>query len=362
VKDDAANRGRVTTMKLRSSLILPCGLLLLLMLFAAACDDSEPTAAADWVIEVTASPASLDLDAPDIPGSSTITAVVFNTDGQPQSGIGVRFSASAGTMASGGGLVKTNERGEAQDVLTTNADSKVRVKSGSAEGTVDVKINSTNEKPTAVISIQPRDQAPIGSQVTFSGSSSEDLDGEIVEYRWSIASTNPDPGVSNPDDEVTASTTIIRTYNNPQDLTVSLTTVDNKGATASTSATYFVLDNLPPTVDAGPPQTGIIGSSSPYTCSITLCPVSSDPDGQVTAYQFSWGDSDTPVLPVGCQNHTYLRPSPTLADYKVVVTAYDNGNKEGACLAPPPPGGFDTCTSRKTATDSTVITCPAAAR
>jgi len=44
--------------------------------------------------------------------------------------------------------------------LTTNADSKVRVKSGSAEGTVDIKINSTNEKPTAVISIQPRDQAP----------------------------------------------------------------------------------------------------------------------------------------------------------------------------------------------------------
>jgi hypothetical protein len=198
--------------------------------------------------------------------------------------------------------------------------------------------------------------------VTFSGASSEDLDGEIVEYRWSIASTNPDPDTENPDNEVTSSTTIIRTYHNPQDLTVALTTVDNKGATASTSADYFVMDNLPPTVDAGPPQTGIIGSSSPYTCSITLCPVASDPDGQITALQFSWGDSDTPVLAVGCQNHTYLRPSPTLADYKVVVTAYDNGNKEGSCNAPPPAGGFDTCSSRKTATDSTVITCPAAAR
>jgi hypothetical protein len=350
-------------MKIPSKTTVLSGLLLLLMLFAVACDDSEPTAESDWVIEVTASPASLDLDAPDIPGNSTITAVVFNADGQPQSGIGVRFSASAGTMASKGDLVKTNERGEAQDVLTTNADSKVRVKSGSAEGTVDIKINSTNEKPTAVISIQPRDQAPAGSQVTFSGASSEDLDGEIVEYRWSIASTNPDAGVSNPDNEVTSETTIIRTFNNPQDLTVSLTTVDNKGATASTSADYFVMENLPPTVDAGPPQTGIIGSSSPYTCSITLCPVASDSDGQITALQFSWGDSDTPVLAVGCQNHTYLRPSPTLADYKVVVVAYDDGNGvTPACQAPPPAGGFDTCSSRKTATDSTVITCPAAAR
>lgn len=349
-------------MKRAAKTNLLCGLLLGLMLLAAACDDSEPVAESDWVIEVTASPASLDLDAPDIPGSSTITAVVFNTDGQPQSGIGVRFSASAGTMASGGELIETNERGEVQDVLTTNADSKVRVKSGSAEGTVDVKINSTNEKPTAVISIQPRDRAPVGSQVTFSGASSEDLDGEIVEYRWSIASTNPDPDTPNPYDEVTPATTIIRTFQNPQDLTISLTTVDNKGATASTSASYFVMENLPPTVDAGPPQTGIIGSASPYTCSITLCPVASDPDGQITALQFSWGDSDTPVLGIGCQNHTYLRPSPTLADYKVVVTAYDNGNKQGACNAPPPAGGFDTCTSRKTATDSTVITCAAAAR
>jgi hypothetical protein len=349
-------------MTIPSKTILLPGLLLLLTLLAASCDDSEPVAESDWVIEVSASPASLDLDAPDQPGNSTITAVVFDANGQPQSGIGVRFTASAGTMASRGELVKTDGRGEAQDILTTNADSKVRVKSGSAEGTVDVKINSTNEKPTAVISIQPSGQAPIGSQVTFSGASSEDLDGEIVEYRWSIASTNPDPGVPNPDNEITSQTTIIRTFNNPQDLTVALTTVDNKGATASTSADYFVLDNLPPTVDAGPPQTGIIGSSSPYTCSITLCPVSSDPDGQVTALQFSWGDSDTPVLAVGCQNHTYLRPSPTLADYKVVVTAYDNGNKQGSCLSPPPAGGFDTCTSRKTATDSTVITCPASAR
>ncbi len=344
------------------TILLPA-LLLLLLLFAVSCDDSEPVAQSDWVIEVTASPASLNLDAPDKPADSVISAVVFDKNGQPQSGIGVRFSSSSGTMASNGNLIKTNGRGEAQDILTTNADAKVRVKSGSAEGTVDVKVTSTNEKPTAVISIQPRTQAPIGSQVTFSGASSEDLDGEIVQYRWSIASTNPDNGVANPDNESTSATTIIRTYNKPQDLTIALTTVDNKGATSSTSADYSVLDNLPPTVDAGPPQVGIIGSGGGYTCSITLCPVASDPDGQVTALQFSWGDSDTPVLPVGCQNHTYLRPSPTLADYKVVVVAYDNGDRiTPACQAPPPPGGFDPCTSRKTATDSTVVTCSATAR
>lgn len=349
-------------MKLPSKTILLPGLFLPL-LFAVACDDSEPVAQSDWVIEVTASPASLDLDAPDQPASSTITAVVFDKNGQPQSGIGLRFSTSSGTMASGGSLVKTNGRGEAQDILRTNANSKVRVKSGSAEGEVDVKVNSTNERPTAVITIQPANQASIGSSVTFSGASSEDLDGEIVEYRWSIASTNPDPGTANPDNEVTSATTIIRTYLNPQKLTIALTTVDNRGATSSTSAEYFILENLPPTVDIGPPQSGILGApGGPYTCSITLCPVASDPDGQVTALQFSWGDSDTPALPVGCQNHTYLRPSPTLADYKVVVVAFDNGNRQGACLAPPPPGGFDPCTSRKTATDSTVITCAASLR
>ncbi len=324
------------------------------------CEDSEPAAASDWVIEVTANPGSLDLASPDDLGTSTITAVVFDTNGQTQSGIGVRFSSSAGEMTSGGRLLKTDARGEVKDTLQTNVDAKVRVKSGSAEGSVDVTINSTNEKPTAVISIQPKDQAPAGSSVTFSGAASEDLDGEIVEYRWEIVSTNPDPGAANPDRENTSATAIFRSYGNPQELSISLVTVDNKGATGSTSATYAILENLPPTVDAGPPQTGILGSGETYTCSITLCPVASDPDGQVTGLQFSWGDSDTPVLPVGCQNHTYLRPSPTLADYKVTVTAYDNGNRQGACNSPPPAGGFDPCTSRKTATDSTVITCPAA--
>lgn len=333
------------------------------LVLAVACDDSEPAAQADWVIEVTANPASLDLDAPNELASTVVTAVIFDTNGQTQPGIGVRFSSSAGEMESGGELRKTDARGEVRDTLTTNTDTTVRVKSGSAEGSVDVTINSTNEKPTAVISIQPRDQAPVGSSVTFSGASSEDLDGEIVEYRWEITSTNPDPGRPNPDTESTASTTISRSYQNPQELTIALVTVDDRGATASTSATYSILANLPPTVDAGPPQTGILGAAgSPYTCSITLCPVTSDPDGQVTGLQFSWGDSDTPVLPVGCQNHTYLSPSPTPADYKVTVTAYDNGNREGACNSPPPAGGFDPCTFRKTATDSTVITCPAPSR
>jgi len=73
--------------------------------------------------------------------------------------------------------------------------------------------------------------------------------------------------------------------------------------------------------------------------------VASDPDGQITALQFSWGDSDTPVLAVGCQNHTYLRPSPTLADYKVVVVAYDDGKRRDTGVqAPRRPAGFDTCT------------------
>ena len=314
----------------------------------------------EWQVDVGSFPQAIYLPDSTRDGSARVIARVLDQFGAPVVGAAVRFATTSGRMDSGGAERITNGAGKAEDIVRTRDPATVSASTRWGSGSTEVGIDRVNLPPTAVIVTTPAAAAHPRESVSFSGAGSRDSDGTIVEYRWRIESSKPDSGRPNPKIVISPSPVLVRVYENIQSLGVRLTTVDDQGSTGEASISYSIDENLPPTVDAGPPQVGIV-YPSPYQCTITLCPVASDPDGQVTALQFSWGDSDSPVLPVGCQNHTYRRPSPTLADYKVVVVAYDNGDRQGACLAPPPAGGFDSCTSRKTAIDSTVVTCSSTA-
>ncbi|MFN7964460.1 MAG: PKD domain-containing protein [Acidobacteriota bacterium] len=317
----------------------------LLLLVAAGCTKDDATAAADWVIDVTANPASFQIVDPDNPPTTTVRAVVYNDIGKVQSGIGVRFSTEAGSLASGGRVLKTNSRGEAEDTLTVLDTTTVVVKSGSAEGKVDVTVGSQNEAPTASISISPRTNTRIGTTTQFSGSQSEDPDGNVERYIWilsyglgrvpaeltrpSFCVTTADPGTEICD---TVQSAFTRTFTEGSHIELTLEVVDDLGKkSAKTSSSYDIVPNSGPTADLGPsPQAGtktIVGTN--YFCSITLSACgSSDSDatqgGRIVTYEFSWGDGVEEANT--CQRqHTYRAPG----EYIVHLTVFDNGIGDG---------------------------------
>jgi hypothetical protein len=316
-----------------------------LLLFASACTKDDASAQADWVIDVTANPASFQIVDASNPPKTTIRAVIYNDIGQVQSGIGVRFSTAAGSLASGGRVVKTNSRGEAEDQLTVLDTTTVLAKSGSAEGKVDVTVGAQNEAPIASISVTPRTNTRIGTTAQFSGSQSEDPDGNVERYIWQFSyglgrlpneTSRPSFCVSTADlgTEIcdTTQSTFTRTYTEGSHIDLTLEVVDDLGKkSAKTSSTYDIVPNSGPTADLGPsPQAGtktVVGTN--YFCSITLSACgSSDSDatqgGRVVTYEFSWGDGSE--LANSCQRqHTYRAPG----DYVVHLTVYDNGIGDG---------------------------------
>ncbi|GEM_PF-3443921 len=308
---------------------------LLSLLFLVGCVADEPAAESDWVIEVTASPTSLDLQA-NSPGTTEITAFVFNELGKPQAGIGVRFSAEQGSGFTEGQVVQTNSAGiavntlEGIEGLSEGESFVVRCKSGSVEGTVTINIGNLNERPTAIIQITPASSQRIGRNVLFSGSQSDDLDGVIVAYDWTINSTNPDPDKPNPDTERTGEGefTINRTYTNPQQLEVTLKVTDDDGDSNSTTTNYEIFENIPPVADAGQQQTvmGQYTRTGTYICPTVLngCS-SSDEDGKIVTYNWS-GPGFSDFVDNNCTlQKTLLAPQ----TYDITLVVYDDG--DGSC-------------------------------
>ncbi len=352
-----------TTWKRRSLLLALALVVGLVALTATGCEDDGIAADVDWVIDVSASPASHPIIAdPAVGADSQILIYVYNENGQPQPGISVTCATSAGTLASGGQrLTETNSLGFTQDSLNTSSTAKVRCQSGSAFGEVDVTIGETNNRPAAAISILPQNEAKPGATVTFSGAQSSDLDGRIVEYRWSLLSTNPDPGRDNPEILTfgEGQDSFTRVFQNVQDLEVSLTVTDDLGAPSSPPAVenYRIVANLNPIADAGPGQTGFVTGTAPNLfCIATVSGCGSrDPDGTIVTYRWNWGDGRPEDFnSSSCQQDHTFQPASLPATYTVTLTVYDNG--DGTC-GPRGPSG-DTCTTRGEATDTTTVSCP----
>lgn len=206
------------------------------ILAGVGCEDTDPVAGTDSTIELFANPATITVGEGQ-QGESVITAIVVNANGIGQAGVGVRFSTTSGSLASGGSLRTTNAQGEASDTLTTGSDATVTARSGNIVATVDVLVD-VNPAPFAIIDASPPFQAPVGTAVQFSGALSE---GDITEYRWAIVSNAPDPGAPNPDTQTTSQPTITRTYNQPQALDVTLEVKDSFGLTDRTTDFYDIV-------------------------------------------------------------------------------------------------------------------------
>ncbi len=138
----------------------------------------------------------------------------------------------------------------------------------------------------------PPNQPPIaaftptcsGLDCTFTSTSS-DPDGSITAYSWSFG----DGGTS-------AAQSPSHSYTAEGTYTVRLTVTDNQDATSFTETSVTVRRiNLPPVAS-------FIKTCSLLTCTFTS--TSSDPDGSITAYAWSFGDGGTSTVPNPSHSYT----------------------------------------------------------
>src|SRR6267378_1207092 len=168
--------------------------------------------------------------------------------------------------------------------------------------TVTDNLGATNSASKSV-TVGPVNQPPVaaftqncsGLACSFTSTSS-DPDGSIASYSWTFGD-GATATLQNPSN----------TYATGGTYTVALTVTDNQGATNTTSKSVTV--NRPPVAN-------FTSSCSLLACSFTS--TSSDPDGPIASYSWTFGDGATAAL----QNpsHTYA----TGGTYTVTLTVTDN--------------------------------------
>jgi PKD repeat protein len=174
---------------------------------------------------------------------------------------------------------------------------------GVAAATLQVNVAAANQPPIA--NAGGPYSANVGTPIQFNGAGSSDPDGTIASYTWNFGNGASGAGV-NPS----------YAYSTAGTYTVTLTVIDNMGATtsATTTATVAAVNQpLPPVANPGGPYSGKAGVAVQFSGA-----GSSDPDGVVSSYAWSFGDgaTGTGVNPM----HTYA----TAGTYNVSLTVTDN--------------------------------------
>jgi PKD repeat protein len=137
--------------------------------------------------------------------------------------------------------------------------------------------------------------------ITLNGSLSHDPDGTITSASWTFGDGGTGSGLTTTHAYMTAGT-----------FTARLTVVDNRGGSASDTATITVT-NRPPTANAGPDE-----GAAPNIAIDLNGSQSNDPDGAIVTYAWSFGDGGTGNGPTPL--HTYAAPGV----YTARLTVTDN--------------------------------------
>lgn len=178
----------------------------------------------------------------------------------------------------------------------------------SAPVTQEVTITKARQRPIAVIDVSCTDLT-----CTVSGSRSSDADGDaITKYEWDFGDNSPL--------QATDVTPVAHVYPAPSTYRISLVVTDSTDA-PSTMATVDV------TVTARvnkAPQAAFTATCANLTCGFNAS-ASSDPDGSIIEYSWSFGDGTTGsgVNPLG---HVF----PGAGSYKVTLTVIDRDRASSA--------------------------------
>ena len=207
-------------------------------------------------ITLTADPASIviDLNDPETPtdpqtsepyGETTLTATVRGETGEPAPGVEVVFTATGGTLASGGAAVTTDAEGKATDtlrVLQSGPDSiDVTATSGENSETLTVAKTVIELNSPPVADAGEDQDVECGASALLDASASTDPDSTagtndgIVKFEWLLGEELLGEG------ETFEATLPLGTN------VVTLRVTDAAGATATDDVTVNVADTTPPT-------------------------------------------------------------------------------------------------------------------
>jgi PKD repeat protein len=216
----------------------------------------------------------------------------FDASGSSDNGTITSYAWDLGDGTTGSGLTVSHAfpSGRAYTVTLTVTDNDGLT--GTKSEIVDL-----NERPAASFTF-----ACQGFTCTVDGSASWDPDGAITSYAWHFGDGTTGSGA-----------TVSHTYAAPGVYGVTLTVTDDGGATGTQSTSVSI--NAPPV------------ASSTFACNGLTCNFggsgSSDPDGTITSYAWTFGDGMTASGPT--VSHTYV----AAGTYIVTLTVTDNGGATG---------------------------------
>ncbi|PVX27255.1 MAG: hypothetical protein CW716_03225, partial [Candidatus Bathyarchaeum sp.] len=146
-----------------------------------------------------------------------------------------------------------------------------------------------------------------GEVIDFDASPSYDIDGYIVSYSWDFGDGSTDSNV-----------TVSHSYVDDGVYTVTLTVVDDDGASGSTTASIIV-KNRPPVADINT-STTILGKEELVSFNASE---SYDLDGTIVSYEWDFGDGTTATGVTA--SHSY----PASGNYTVTLTVTDDDGATG---------------------------------
>jgi len=170
-----------------------------------------------------------------------------------------------------------------------------------ATGTASGTTNVLNRSPVASFT-ESAETVYTNEIIIFNASSSYDFDGSIVEYYWDFGDGSNASGV-----------TVMHSYGDEGNYTVTLTVTDDDDANDSASSVKSVLNRSPVPVFTESATTVFTGESISFNASSSY-----DSDGVVVSYYWDFGDGSNATGVV--VSHAYVDDG----NYTVVLTATDD--------------------------------------
>ena len=166
-------------------------------------------------------------------------------------------------------------------------------------GNADVYLYDLNPNASPIAEIAPVGTITLGQAASFDGSASSDSDGTIASYNWGFGDGSSGEGE-----------TVSHTYAVAGTYIVTLTVTDDDSATATD--TVSVLINTLPIAAIAPVAEVNLGQGSNFDGS-----GSTDPDGTIVSYQWSYGDGATGTG--ATSSHTYA----SIGTFQAMLTVTD---------------------------------------
>ena len=170
-----------------------------------------------------------------------------------------------------------------------------------ADASANITLTVRNRTPRAVIAGDA--SSVVGGLLHLDGRGSSDPDGRVVEWRWDFGDGSA----------MGSGQTVNHAYARRGTFNVTLTVVDDDGASAAASRTVTVTNVAPVARITG---AALVHSGEQVSLSGTT---SYDLDGTITEYRWDFGDGQTGVGPT--MHHQYVK----IGTYAVVLTVVDDG-------------------------------------